>query len=300
MKTKKQVLSYLQEHNFSTPSDLNLVIAFCQQERLLTPKEFPTFTTPGTENAQSFIEWFEHGFGCGDIAADENTGCFVLISNNDLNNVEVCASRYSYGDWSFDKAIYPANDFSHVDDDTAENMIIELAVHGWEFDYENMGVRKKFIPEINDRIEFSKGDHVGLGVVRDIDATSGAIELYCYFWYDTKEIGYNMHETEVCDLYSFQHNLQTIVATRRMNRELNKLGKIWNDKLHRVEPITCKAAKGEKYFYISDKMKIVQDKEKDTPTSHFRYIGGNYFLTHEEAKECLDKFGEILRNRLAR
>ena len=50
----------------------------------------------------------------------------------------------------------------------------------------------------------------------------------------------------------------------------------------------------------SNKMKLVQDKEKDTPTSHFRYIAGNYFLDYDEALGYLSNFNELLRNRLAK
>lgn len=300
MKTKKQVQAYLQANNFATASDLSLVIAFCQQEHILTPKEFPTFTTPGPEKAQSFIEWFEHGFGCSDIVMDNDTGCYVLVSNNNLNKIETCAYRDNNGTWKEKTDSHPASALSSVSSEIATNMIIELGRQGWEFDYGHLSVCKKHIPAINERVEFSKGNRVGLGVVRSVNVESGEMELYCYFWYDTKEIGHNMHEKNICDLYSFQYCEQTVVATRRMNRELNKLGKVWNDKLHRIEPVVGKAAKGERYWYINDKMKLVQDKEKNTSTSHFRYIGGNYFLDYDEALEYLGNFNEILKDRLAR
>lgn len=109
-----------------------------------------------------------------------------------------------------------------------------------------------------------------------------------------------MHESGVCDVMSFQFNPMTVVAARRLNRELEKYGKVWNDKLHRIEPIDPKVAKGEKYWYISDKMAVVTDREKGTPTSHFRYIAGNYFKSYDEALEYLGKFHELLRDRLAK
>lgn len=299
MKTKKQVQAYLQSHYFATASDLSLVIAFCQKERILTPKDFPTFTNPGHETAQSFIEWFEHGFGHGDIALLNDAGTFVLVSGNDLHSVETCASRTNDSQWDIVNGSYSSSSLSHIDGSMAGNMIADLARKGWEFDEEVMAVRKKYIPSPNERVEFSSGDHIGIGVVRSVDVPSGEIELYCYFWYDTKEIGHSMKETGVCDLYSFHYRPQSVIATRRMNRELNKLGKLWNDKLHRVEPIECKAENGGKYFYINDKMKVIQEREKGTPTSHFRYISGNYFLSYEEASEYQNKFNELLRYRLA-
>lgn len=99
---------------------------------------------------------------------------------------------------------------------------------------------------------------------------------------------------------SFQFNPMTVVAARRLNRELERFGKVWNDKLHRIEPLEPKVAKGEKYWYISDKMTVVTDREKGTPTSHFRYIAGNYFKSQDEALEYLGRFQELLRDRLAK
>ena len=175
-----------------------------------------------------------------------------------------------------------------------------MAEHGYEFDYDKKTLRKKYIPEINERVEFSRGNYIGLGVVRSINPVENSIEFFCYFIYSDKKIGYSMHESGICDVMSFQFNPMTVVAARRLNRELEKYGKVWNDKLHRIEPIDPKVAKGEKYWYISDKMTVVTDREKGTPTSHFRYIAGNYFKSYDEALEYLGKFHELLRDRLVK
>lgn len=179
-------------------------------------------------------------------------------------------------------------------------MTISLAEQGYEFDYEKKALRKKYIPEINERVEFSRGNYIGLGVVRSINPVENSIEFFCYFIYSDKKIGYSMHESGICDVMSFQFNPMTVVAARRLNRELERYGKVWNDKLHRIEPTDPKVAKGEKYWYISDKMTVITDREKGTPTSHFRYIAGNYFKSYDEALEYLGKFHELLRDRLAK
>lgn len=145
---------------------------------------------------------------------------------------------------------------------------------------------------------FYNNEHTGVGVVRDIDKRTGKIELYCYFLYDSKQTGYSMHETEVCSLYGYNFEGASISAQRRLNKELGRCGKVWNDRLHRIEPICCKVSIGQKYWYINDKMKCVEETEKGRPTSNFRYISGNYFTSYSDCLDYLCLFNEMLRDRL--
>ena len=304
MKTKRQVLDFFKSNHFTTAEDCEMVSLFCQNNCGLTPKDFPTFTEPGVINSQTFIEWYRNGFGIGDIVLDEVTGSYHVVSNSSVSNIHSCATLLSLEEngrkWKPESAELSTNTLKSISEIDNKAMTIMLAEQGYEFDYEKKTLRKKYMPEINERVEFCRGNDVGLGVVRSINPVENSIEFFCYFIYSDKKIGYSMHEPGVCDVMSFQFNPMTIVAARRLNRELEKYGKVWNDKLHRIEPINPKVAKGEKYWYISDKMKVVGDREKGTPTSHFRYIAGNYFDSYDEALEYLGRFQEILRDRLAK
>lgn len=302
MKTKKQILAFLQTNHFQTAADLELVSLYCQQHCNITPKEVPEYTVPGdvhlSVTSQMFIEWLNNGFGCDDMVKDE-AGNLYMISSSSIHNITTIATKKS-GVWKTDIDEILNFTPTHISESEFLEEVIALGRNGLEYDYETSRMRNKYIPGPNERVEFFQGDKRGLGVVRDVDIESGEIEFYCYFMYSDKSMGYSMHERNVCDLYSFQFNPMTIVAQRRMNREFNKAGKVWNDKLHRIEPVEPKVAKGEKYWYISDKLKIVQDKEKDTPTSHFRYIAGNYFTDFDEALEYLGRISELMRDRLAK
>ncbi len=303
MKTKRQVIDFFNSNHFTTAEDCEMVSLFCQNNCGLTPKDFPTFTEPGTINSQTFIEWYRNGFGIGDIVLDETTGNYHVVSNSSTTNIHSCAILSNLEKtgkkWKPESTDLSADVLKAVSEIDNKAMTIMLAEQGYEFDYEKKTLRKKYIPEINERVEFSRGNYVGLGVVRSINPVENSIEFFCYFIYSDKKIGYSMHESGVCDVMSFQFNPMTIVAARRLNRELERYGKVWNDKLHRIEPLDPKVAKGEKYWYISDKIKVVGDREKGTPTSHFRYIAGNYFQSYDEALEYLGRFQEILRDRLA-
>lgn len=299
MKSKKQISAFFESNKFSSLEDCQLISVYCQQNSGFTPTELPVFDEPGDINAQMFLDWFRDGFGIGDIVLDGETGSFCMICSSSVSEVMVCASC-SKDRWKIlDEPIAISNP-THIDEQTSDSLVFLLSSQGYEFDYEKKNIRKKYIPEVNERVEFSKGDFRGLGVVRSINPAANTIEFYCYFIYNNKEIGYSMHESGICDVMSYQFNPMTVVALRRMNRELNRFGKLWNDKLHRIEPVEVMAKKGELYWYISDKMKIVTDREKNTPTSRFRYIAGNYFTSYEEALEVCGLLNEILRDRLAR
>lgn len=304
MKTKRQVIDFFKSNHFATAEDCEMVSLFCQNNCGLTPKDFPTVTTPGSINSQTFIEWYRSGFGIGDIVFEEETGNYYVVSNSSTTCIQSCAILSNLcktgKKWKPKNNELDATTLSNVSEIENKAMTISLAEQGYEFDYEKKTLRKKYIPEINERVEFSRDNYIGLGVVRSINPVENSIEFFCYFIYSDKKIGYSMHESGVCDVMSFQFNPMTVVAARRLNRELEKYGKVWNDKLHRIEPIDPKVAKGEKYWYISDKMAVVTDREKGTPTSHFRYIAGNYFKSYDEALEYLGKFHELLRDRLAK
>ena len=304
MKTKRQVIDFFKSNHFATAEDCEMVSLFCQNNCGLTPKDYPTFTEPGTINSQTFIEWYRNGFGISDIVLDEATGSYHVVSDSSISNIHSCAIlsnlRETEKEWKPESTKLSVDTLKGIDEIDNKAMTIMLAEQGYEFDYEKKTLRKKYLPEINERVEFCRGNYVGLGVVRSINPVENSIEFFCYFIYSDKKIGYSMHESGVCDVMSFQFNPMTIVAARRLNRELEKFGKVWNDKLHRIEPVKLEVDKGEKYWYISDKMKIVTDREKGTPTSHFRYIAGNYFQSYEEALEYLGKLNEILRDRLAK
>lgn len=158
----------------------------------------------------------------------------------------------------------------------------------------------KFVPKINDRVLIWNQNDTKLGVIRAICPDTNEVELYCWFDYKMKKCAYSMHEKDAVTFHEYHFEPMSIIAQRRLNTELNKYGKVWYDKLHRIEPLEVKVAVGQHYWYINDKMKIVQETEKGTPTSHFRYIAGNYFNKHSEALDYLEKMVELLRDRLTK
>ena len=249
---------------------------------------------------QKFLEWFRDGFGIGDIAKDE-AGCLYMVDSSSVDSLSYCAKLSNVEEigmnWKVENGKLDPKSLSHVDEDAQKRYVVSLGMNGYEIDFDNDKLKRKYVPSENERVEFFYGDKRGLGVIRSINPS---IELYCYFDYDQKKVGYSMHEAGICDVYGWHFKPMSIICQRRLNRELNRFDKVWNEKLHRVEPINPKAEVGKTYWYISDKMTVVADREKNTPTSHRRYLAGNYFLDENEAIDYLGKFSEMLRDRLAK
>ena len=303
MKTKKQIISFIRANKFSTKEDYELIALYCQSNCGMTPKDFPDFTEPGGINSQKFLEWYREGFGIGDIATD-NAGCLYMVDSSSVSDVTYCAKLSNVEgigkNWIVEAGKLEPKSLSHISEDSHKRYIISLGMNGYEMDFDEGKLRKKYIPAENERVEFFYGDKRGLGVIRSINPLANMVELFCYYDYDQKKVGYSMHESGMCDVYGWHFLPMDIIRQRRLNRELNRFGKVWNEKLHRIEPVKPKAEVGERYWYISDKMTLVPDREKNTPTSHRRYLAGNYFLDENEALGYLGKFVELLRDRLAK
>ncbi len=296
MKTEYQVQHFLFSQTFKSEPDWEITQLYCQKRHIRIGTWRPSYSQAGITGDQ-FIKWYAHAPARGDIALLD--GNRVIISESGLEVSQICA-EFSTDSWQISKKAVKTSDLATLPDDEQFRLHVELSHNGLEFDRRSGELTEKYCPSINERICYYNQNETGLGVVRTIIPAENKVELYCYFSYTNKRCGYSMHELDACTYHEFHFEPMTIVAQRRMNRELEKFGKVWYDKLHRVEPIETKVGLGESYWYINDKMKIVKETEKGTPTSQFRYIAGNYFKTHEEALEVLGEFTDLLRDRLAK
>lgn len=303
MKTEIQVQVFLAKQTFLSEADWEMIGIFCKKHKYSIPDLKTKFSNKGLSVSQ-FIDWFNNGFGSGDVVLyNDNLSIVGLCS---LNDARICAIILPDGTLEEKLTTASTSDLKRASEDQSRQFYRFISKLGRQYYHSDLKLAQKYIPRINERVEFwsNDGDVHGLGVVRSVNKAENLIELYCYYLYpsDTQQakLGYSMHETNIITLHDYTFENMAISQQRRLNRELSKAGKIWNEKMHRVEPIKCKAEKGGKYWYISDKVKLVQDIEKQTPTSHFRYLAGNYFLDYDDALDYLTMFHELLRDRLAR
>lgn len=100
--------------------------------------------------------------------------------------------------------------------------------------------------------------------------------------------------------FSFTSFKPTDYPRKALETELNKAGKSWNHYLKRIEPLNMRVGLNERYWYITDKMQVTSDIEKNKATSNKRYLAGNYFKREEDAVAILEAEMEIRRDFLAK
>lgn len=315
MKSQFQTLSFLSNYTPKTNLDAEFIDSFLVQRFQLTPKtpRFAQNSDGAPIDVQSFISWFESGPEALKIARYKNHT--VLLGNCTLDRCEIIGTLMEDGVINRDNI---SADPQLIEDATPEEVEIfqsALLTNNLQPNPNTLQLVPKFIPKIGQRViffDFAQNIQ-GVGVVRNIDENGGVV-LFCYFTYSTPghptQIGFSLYETPGYNIKNMifenidKENVPTTLGNstscyRRLGRELEKSGKVWKDKMLRVEPLTGQVPIGEKYHYISDKMKVVTETEKGTPTSKIRWLAGNYFVTHMAATKMLGRWQEDLRDYLA-
>ena len=302
MKTKKQIEHFLARKKYKSAMDFDGISLYCKNKfniRLHRPSNY--YPEP-TDNIQPldyavFAEWLEHGYGAGDVVVwDENIG---LVQDGGIKEVKICL-KISINTPIFDYFMLDGQLIHPADKNAVERIYEALDANGKEFGNPFFCITDKYIPKSNAIVTFRnhKTDKRGVGVVRLIKQ-SGDIIMYC--WYVKGEpVRYSMTE-EIGNIvdYSFQLVQPADYPRKALDVALAKVGKTWNHFLRRIEPLKMKVEKGSQYYYINDKRAVVCDTEKGTPTSHKRYLAGNYFKRQEDALRILEAENEIRRNFLA-
>lgn len=142
-----------------------------------------------------------------------------------------------------------------------------------------------------ERIYYTDGLNVCVGIIMNVNRRTGEITLYCEFNYKTKELNLNR------PIINMGYNIRLCTESeyKRLKSELNKIGLVWKDKIHRLEPLEVKCKVGSQYFYLDTDLSIRSDVEKNTKKSHLRYIAGNYFSDYGKALEACDRVREVLK-----
>lgn len=305
-KSESQIRNFLMGSCFYSRTDWNMIASFCKDKADLD--FIVEFNPENGIKASDFAQWYEDGFGCGDIV--EFDGKIGIIGKSDLNAPTIVANL------SDDKILISPLQIASERIKMAKNANIDkfnklMMQERLRFDHKSGSICPRYVPSPDDRVVFEGCGKRGLGVIRDIDHTSGSITLYCYFIYTTNECGYSMHEEGICNLndYVFEPmnedddrltSANGRACQRRLNTELERYGKRWNQNRHRIEPLEMQVEPGKRYWYINDKMVIVQAYEKNNYLGRERALGGNYFKTAADAAEAREKINDVIRDILAR
>ncbi len=296
MKTSRQAVHLITTNPIKSEAEWKLIQLLFQSNHFRLNNFDLQFDLDSGITASQFAEWLENGYGIFDIARYGDKA--VMLGGSRIESARVIGEFDVNG---FSEADYNVNtaDLLPMPVEIQHDLHRMLSRLGFECSFERLGVCKKYIPKPDERVYIWNLYTKLLGVVRSVSPETNEVELYCWFNYDTKECSYTMHEKDIVNFHDWHYEPMSVVMQRRLNTELNKYGKSWYDKLHRIEPFEVKTEKGNPYWYIDDCLKVVQSIEKGTPTSHFRYIAGNYFTDKETAEKYAARFRDQLNDRLA-
>lgn len=286
---------FLNGRKFRSEIDWKGVAHFCQNEYdilLECPKKFYDEGIGFIE----FGEWLKNGYGGGDIVRYNNN--LSILGKCNISDV-VIEAFFANGSLTIQQIVANVSEIERVAEEERKEFYRLLAHEGLQFHEAYQKIVEKYIPKPGEKVVFQGESDRGVGVVREYDEETKEVIMYCYYMYGSGKIGYSMHEN-IGMIHDYIFSSMNISARRRLDRELQKYGKTWHDKMKRVEPVNAKAKEGEAYWYITDQFKLKKDIEKGTPKSHFRYLAGNYFLEQNVARDIEGKINELVRDQLAK
>jgi len=302
MKTKKQIEHYLSRKKYRSEIDFEGINLYCKSKFNIKLHHPSSYSTEDTAiDYATFAQWLEHGFGAGDVVEWEENGekNIGLVQDGGTKQVRICL-RIVRNAPIFDFYILDGQLIHPAEENALKRISEALDTEGKEFGNPYFVIADKFRPSSCSLVTFQnhKTGEEGYGVVRIIKKT-GEVIMYCYV-IRGGEVRYSMNEMlGMVDNFSFQSFTPADYERKLLDNELAKHGKTWNHFLKRIEPLTMKVAKGERYWYITDKMQVTSDVEKNTATSNKRYLAANYFKRQEDAIRILEEEMELRRNFLA-
>lgn len=226
--------------------------------------------------------------------------CIGLVSDSSVEETEVCLAISPEGA-VFNRIRLSNGILSYANNEQQSRIQQSLKETGQEFNDYYFTIAEKYIPREGDLVHFKKHDSSfeGYGVARLVDKRTGDVVMYCYLTKD-HTVHYDMNEhIGIADDFRFSTFKASDYPRKLLDMALSKVGKTWNHFLKRIEPLNMKVNKGEKYWYITDKMSVAVDTERGTPTSHKRYLVANYFRNEADAYRILSEEMELRRNYLA-
>lgn len=295
MKQDFQVRSFLSSQPFRTADDWEMTLIFCRRHGISTKDLSPTLSPDGITAAQ-FTQWFIDGFGPGDVVLTK--GSIHILGTCTLSSLTSLAELKD-GALTLSTAYLDPSQTLPASDGETQAMYSRLYLENLQYNRNGSTISDKHKAYPLEKVSYWGMDgEKGLGVILET-LPGGGVSLLCAYSQETGRLEHSLDGVRVLDA-SYALEGMTRMQYWHFQKALGAEGLKWNDKMHRIEPAEPKAPVGKPYWYISDKMKAVKAVEKGTPTSHQRYLGGNYFLTQDECLECLGKVSKVLLRNLER
>ena len=294
MKTKKEVLAFLDDKKGKTITDELAIEAYCARRKIKI-----LFTSHQTQKQEITFTQFEQWFNRivpvkHSIIIFPDSGVVGLVKNIEPSHVVFAAHIASDGKFVHKDKKFPITPFKKAKSTDVLRLQYEFYKHNliWNKHYSIIQKSIKLKDNLLVRVSLL-GKKKGLGVFKEIDS-SGQVIMYVYYELG-KEVRFSLHEA-IGKVQNFQFDELNMTERKILNEELCKKGKIWNGHQIRIEPIEIRVAKKDKYYYIDNSLIIreVTEMNKQKDCRHSRC--GNYFRTYDKAKILLKKACDFLKD----
>ena len=287
MKTKDQVIRQLKELKFAD-DEWNKTQKFLNSVGI-KPKRA---TKSGAIDCSfdDFMDWYQHGYGSGDIVGYGRTAIVVSLCFQDT--LMYCGYFGLDGELLLPKepcAIGDATRRKPLEKEESAKCEENYLISEFLVDVAKGVLVRKPVPIIGKVYEFLNDGRKYAGCVSSI---SDKTVTFCY-QYNQKELNLKEIDVKPCQIYCLVTN------TTKLYKEIrDRFGYSWDDKSHQFVLLPKRANKGGIYFYITDRFTVSAAKDGYTMKNDMQYSSGNYFITKPEAEEFLDTMKETRKKQL--
>lgn len=287
MKTKDQVMRQLKELKFAD-DEWNKTQKFLNSVGI-KPKR-ATKSGAISCSFDDFVDWYQHGYGSGDIVGYGRTA--IVVSFCFQSTLMYCGYFGLDGELLLPKEPCVAGDTTRckpLEKEGAVKFEENYLISEFLVDVARGVLVRKPIPTIGKVYEFLNDGYKCVGCVSD---TSDEAVTFCY-QYNQKELSQKEISVKLCQIYCLVAN------TPKLYKEIrDKFGYSWDDKSRQFVLLPKRANKGGIYFYITDRFTVSAAKDGYTMKNDMQYSSGNYFATKPEAEKFLDTMKEMRKKQL--
>ncbi len=304
MKTNQEIRDYIKTLRASDEGNEYAIIQYClSQYKLKVAFREPNDSMP-TVTFLQFKKWAERDFPIPNSIIVVEEGGFLnmisYVSSIHYDKITLGASFTQTGDLIIDKLSIPFDaKIRKATEKEIEKITVALSNRNFEWSYEYNRVIERFVPQICNYIRFkSNTGKRGIGVFQKT-TKGGKVIMFCVK-VENEPIQYSLNDCigNYCDLKFFS---ATEAEKNIFKSELASVGKVWNGRLRRIEPIGFgKMKKGQTYYFINEKFNVVPAKESLSAQDRLKFNSGNYFLNPEEAEEAIKHIEDFRKTQLAR
>ncbi len=278
-KLKAQVKRHLQNCSF-TDQDWQKVLDYCKgiygggsMHRAIRPQYKSTY--------EEFVDWMENGFASSNIVRCKDYICIVAdqFGEEVITNVLMAPT----GELSTEETRFKSDQVSLANIADCKKIMNKLSNNGYRYSPSLSKLIRTYCPKENTMVGLTINGTDCNGVFREFDGDLVRLHFY-------------VSDGMVVKDYHGKADVRMITkkGMDEVYETLKKEGLAWNYRTGMLEKTVKRVAKGETYWYISDKFTIVSAKDSYLLTHNTRYTRGNYFYYY---KDALDFLNMILEKR---